>query len=257
MIDTRALGQVVPLLRASGKMTLRSRGVIFAVAASAVQIAAFGLMRDLDFGIRDRNIGFFDFALPGMAVFLVVYQLQDITVALASGYRAKGILTRLAVTPVSPALLITIQSLTYVAVGVTAAALVLAVGKAIGGSVAVTANLLWLVPLIAMAVLTALAIAFAIAGLTSDPQTASNVGQTVTFLLFALTGSVLPVQALPGPLPEIVPYAVPHTSLIEAIRGIALTGADITRYGTQVLVGAAWLVGALVLASLAYRFTDD
>lgn len=251
------LARAVPLFRASGKMMLRSRGVVFAIAASALQIAVFGLMRDLDFGIRDQNIGFFDFALPGMAVFLVIYQLQDITVAVASGYRARGVLTRLAVTPVSPALVITVQSLTYVALGLVAAALVLAVGKAIGGHLALTANLLWLAPLIAMALLTALAMAFAIAGLTPDPQTAANVGQTVTFLLFALTGAILPVEALPGPLAEIVPYAVPHTSLIEAIRGIALTGADITQYGAQVLVGAAWLAVALTIAALAYRFTDE
>lgn len=251
------LAQIVPLFRASGKMMLRSRGVTFAVAAASLQITVFGLMRDLDFGIRGQSIGFFDFALPGMAVFLVIYQLQDITVAVASGYRARGILTRLAVTPVSPALVITVQILTYVALGVVAAALVLAVGKAIGGNLVLTANLLWLAPLIAMAVLTSLAIAFAIAGLTPDPQTASNVGQTVTFLLFALTGAILPVDALPGPLPDIVPYAVPHTSVIEAIRGIALAGTDIGRYGSQVLVGAGWLVGTLTLAALTYRFTDE
>lgn len=249
--------QTLPLFRASGKMMLRSRGVVFAVVAGSLQIAVFGLMRELEFGFGSENIGFFDFALPGMAVFLAIYQLQDIMVAVASNYRARGILKRLAVTPVSPPLVIAVQIATYVGVGVVAAALVLAVGKLIGGELAMTANLLWLVPLIAMAVLTSLAIAFAIAGLTPNPQTASNVGQTITFLLFAFTGSILPVEALPGALPDIVPFAVPHTALIEAIRGIALTGADITRYGPQILVGAGWLAVALIVASIAYRFTDE
>lgn len=249
--------QTLPLFRASGRMMLRSRGVVFAVVAGSLQIGVFGLMRDLEFGFGTESIGFFDFALPGMAVFLAIYQLQDIMVAVASNYRARGILKRLAVTPVSPPLVIAVQIATYVVVGVVAAALVLAVGKLIGGDLAMTANLLWLVPLIGMAVLTSLAIAFAVAGLTPNPQTASNVGQTVTFLLFAFTGAILPVDALPGALPDIVPYAVPHTSLIEAIRGIALTGADITRYGTQVLVGAAWLAVTLTVAARAYRFTDE
>lgn len=251
------LAQTLPLFRASGKMMLRSRGVVFAVAAGSLQIAVFGLMKDLEFGFGSENIGFFDFALPGMAVFLAIYQLQDIMVAVASNYRARGILKRLAVTPVSPPLVIAVQIATYVGVGVVAAALVLAVGKLIGGELAMTANLLWLIPLIGMAVLTSLAMAFAVAGLTPNPQTASNVGQTITFLLFAFTGAILPVDALPGALPDIVPYAVPHTSLIEAIRGIALTGADITRYGTQVLVAAAWLAVTLTVASRAYRFTDE
>jgi ABC-2 type transport system permease protein len=247
----------VPLFRASGKMMLRSRGVAFAVAAGPLQIAVFALMRDLKFGFGSERIGFFDFALPGMAVFLAIYQLQDIMVAVAANYRARGVLRRLAVTPVWPPLVIAVQIATYVGVGVVAAALVLTVGKLLGGDLAMTATLLWLIPLIAMAVLTSLAIAFAIAGLTPNPQTASNVGQTITFLLFALTGAILPVEALPGPLPDIVPYAVPHTALIQAIRGIALTGANITQYGSQVLVGTGWLAAALIVASLAYRFTDE
>lgn len=251
------MAQTLPLFRASGRMMLRSRGVVFAVAAGSLQIAVFGLMRDLDFGFGTQSIGFFDFALPGMAVFLAIYQVQDIMVAVASNYRARGVLKRLAVTPVWPPLVIGVQIATHVVVGVVAAAIVLTVGKLIGGDLALTPNLLWLAPLIGMAVLTSLAMAFAIAGLTPNPQTASNVGQTVTFLLFAFTGAILPVEALPGALPDIVPYAVPHTSLIEAVRGITLTGADITRYGPQVLVGAAWLAVALVVASLAYRFTDE
>lgn len=251
------IAHALPLFRASGKMMLRSRGVVFALAAGSLQIAVFGLMGNLGFAFGTQSIGFFDFALPGIAVFLVIYQLQDITVAVASNYRARGILTRLAVTPVSPPLVVTVQILTYVVLGVVAAALVLTVGKLIGGDLAMTANLLWLAPLIAMAVITALAMAFAVAGLTPNPQTASNVGQTISFLLFAFTGAILPVEALPGPLPDIVPYAVPHTALIEAIRGIALAGKSITAYGEQVLVGTAWLALALTVAVRAYRFTDE
>ncbi len=251
------LTPTVPLFRASGKMMLRSRGVIWAVSAASVQVAVFGVMKDLGFGFGTRSLDFFDFALPGIAVFLVMFQLQDITVAVASNYKARGILRRLAVTPVSPRLVILTQILSYVVLGIGAAAVVLTVGKLMGGNLAMTANLLWLVPLIGMAVLTALAIAFAVAGLSPNPQTASNVGVTISFLLFALTGAILPVQALPGPLPNIVPYAVPQTALIEAIRGVALTGAGITHYGTQVILGAGWLAVALVVAILAYRFTDE
>jgi ABC-2 type transport system permease protein len=231
--------------------------VIFAVVASSLQIAAFALMKDLSFGFGSESVGFFDFALPGMAVFLALYQLQDIMVAVASGYRARGILRRLAVTPVSPPLVIAVQILTYVVLGVTAAALVLIVGKLLGGNLTMSANLLWLAPLIAMTVLTGLATAFTIAGLTPNPQTASNAGQTATFLLFALTGAILPVEALPGALPDIVPYAVPHTALIQAVRGIALTGAPISQYGTQILSGAGWLALTLIVAAFTYRFSDD
>lgn len=251
------INQTMPLFRASWKMMLRSRGVIFAVLAAAVQVVVLGLMRDLGFGFGDQTLNFFDYILPGFAVFLVVYQLQDIMVAVAASYKARGILRRLAVTPVSPQLLVVAQMLSFVVLGVLAAFVILALGKLIGADLVITANLLWLIPLVALVVLTALAIAFIIAGLTPNPQTAANVGATISFLLFGFTGVVLPIEALPGALRDIVPYAVPYTALIRAIRGIVLTGEGITAYGQQVRVGLVWLVVAFTVAGISYRFTDE
>jgi ABC-2 type transport system permease protein len=247
----------LPLFRASWKMMLRSRGVIFAIITASLYIAFFGLIEDLDFGVGTETIRFFDFVLPGFAVFLMVYQIQDITVAVAASYRARGILKRLATTPLSPFKLIAVQALSYVGLGVVASTLVLAIGTLVGGKIALTANLIWLIPLIALVAITSIAMGFAIAGLTPNPQTATNVGSTISFLMFGFSGVMFPIEALPGPLPDVVLYAVPHTALIEAIRGIALAGGSITAYGQQVLIGAGWLALALTIASLAYRFTEE
>jgi ABC-2 type transport system permease protein len=238
-------------------MMLRSRGVIAAIITSTLYVAFFGLIEDLEFGIGAESIGFFDFVLPGFAVFLMVYQIQDITVAMGASFKARGILKRLATTPLSPARFIGVQTLTYVGLGVIASGLVLAVGRLVGGYVAMTTNLLWLVPLVAMVALTSIALAYVIAGLTPNPQTATNVGSTFSFLMFGFAGVMFPVAALPGVLPDIVPYVVPHAAVIEAIRGIVLNGDAITEYGRQVLIGIVWLAVALTIAPLAYRFTDD
>ncbi len=247
----------LPLFRASWKMMLRSRGVIFAIVTASLYIAFFGLIEDLDFGVGAATIRFFDFVLPGFAVFLMVYQIQDITVAVGASFKARGILKRLATTPLSPARFIGVQTLTYVGLGVVASGLVLSIGKLVGGNLAITTNLFWLIPLVAVIAITSIAMGYAIAGLTPNPQTATNVGGTVSFLMFGFSGVMFPTEALPGALPHIVPYAVPHTALIEAIRGIALTGAPITDYIAQILVGAAWLTAAFVVATIAYRFTDE
>ena len=247
----------LPLLRASIRMMLRSRGVIYAMVANPLQVVALGLLAgDLRYGIGDRSVDFYNFVLPGMAA-LTVLSLQDITVAIAASYKARGILRRLAVTPVSPARLIGAQVASYLALGLIAAALALAIGTLMGAHVVISASLLWLIPLQAIVVLTALSIAFAIAGLTPNPQTANLVGGSVALPLFVLTGAFAPVAAMPAPLPDIVPYVVPYTALIEAIRGIALSGASVTAYGPQLAVGIAWLVAIFVVAARAYRFIDE
>lgn len=238
-------------------MMLRSRGVIAAIITSSLYVAFFGLIEDLDFGIGAETVGFFDFVLPGFAVFLMVYQIQDITVAVAASYKARGILRRLATTPLSPARFIGVQTLTYVGLGVVASALVLTIGRLVGGNVAMTANLLWFIPLVALVALTSITLAYTIAGLTPNPQTATNVGSTVSFLMFGFAGVMFPTQALPGVLPDVVPYAVPHTAVIEAIRGITLNGDAITVHGRQILIGVAWLVVAFAAAAFAYRFTEE
>ncbi|MEX0629655.1 MAG: ABC transporter permease [Chloroflexota bacterium] len=247
----------VPLFRASFKMMLRSRGVIFAIVTASLYIAFFGLIEDLEFGIGAQTIPFFDYVLPGFAVFLMVYQIQDITVAVAASFKARGILTRLATTPLSPLRFIAVQALTYVGLGVVSSALVLGIGKLVGGTIVMSINLLWLIPLIAVVAMTSIALGYAIAGLTPNPQTATNVGSTVSFLMFGFAGVMFPIQALPGVLPDVVPFAIPHAALIEVIRGIALTGDPIIAYGPQLLIGAGWLAGTFTLAALSYRFTED
>ncbi|MGH2384904.1 MAG: ABC transporter permease, partial [Candidatus Limnocylindria bacterium] len=239
------------------KMMLRSRGVIFAIVTASLYIAFFGLIEDLEFGIGAQTIGFFDFVLPGFAVFLMVYQIQDITVAVASSFKARGILKRLATTPLSPLRFIAVQALTYVGLGVVASALVLTIGKLVGGTIVMSVNLLWLIPLIAVVAVTSIALGYAIAGLSPNPQTATNVGSTVSFLMFGFAGVMFPIEALPGFLPDVVPFAIPHTALIEVIRGIVLTGDAITGYGPQLLIGGGWLAFAFVVAAISYRFTDD
>lgn len=247
----------VPLFRASWKMMLRSRGVIAAIITSSLYVAFFGLIEDLQFGMGTETIRFFDFVLPGFAVFLMVYQIQDITVAVAASFKARGILKRLATTPLSPARFIGVQTLTYVGLGVVASGLVLAIGRLVGGKVAMTTSLLWFVPLVALIALTSIALAYVIAGLTPNPQTATNVGSTVTFLIFGFAGVFFPTQALPGVLPDIVPYAIPHTAIIEVIRGIVLHGQGISGYGHQIIIGIGWLVAAFAGATVSYRFIED
>ena len=247
----------MPLFRASWKMALRSRGVIAAVITSSLYILILGLIEDLDFGFGTETIGFFNFVLPGLAVFLMVYQIQDITAAIGSSFKARGILKRLATTPLRPLRFIAVQAATYVTLGVIASLLVLAIGALVGGTVAMTWNLLWLVPLSALVAITSIALGYAIARFAPNPQTASNLTSTVSFLIFGFSGVLFPIAALPGALPDIVIYVVPHTALIEIIRGITLEGAGITGYGQQFLIGVGWLTVAFALATLLYRFTEE
>lgn len=248
---------VLPLFRASFTMVLRARGVLYVFVYSPAMMLAFALMGDLDWGIGDQRIDFRDFVIPGMAAFLAAHLFQDIVTAVAASYRSRGVLKRLAVTPVSAPLVVAVQMVTYVLFGALNGFLVLLVGRLVGVDIRLTPNLVWAVLLIGMVVLTALGFAFAIAGFLPNPQSANAVSGALGLPLAFLTGATYPIEALPGAMPDIVPWAVPFTAPIAAIRGIALDGAGITAYGTEVLIGTGWLLVAFVLAATAYRFDRE
>lgn len=243
-------------LGASLKMMFRARGTLFLLAATPLTVLVYGLMRNLGWSLGPRTFSFVDFIVPGMAAFASTHILQDTMVAVAANYRARGVLRRIAVTPVSLVRLIGTQILAYVAFGVLVSILLLLVGTAAGAGVRIVPGLLWVVPLFVVMVATGLAFAFAIAGAVRSPQAANALSMLLGVPLSFLIGVTYPRQALPGPLPEITGW-LPYSSLIEAIRGVALGTAPVGHFGGQIAVGVGWLLVALALAVRLYKFTED
>jgi ABC-2 type transport system permease protein len=248
---------VLPLFRASLTMTVRARGVLYVFVYTPALMLMFALMRDLNWGLGDDRIDFVDFVFPGMAAFLAAHLFQDIVTAVAASYRSRGVLKRLAVTPVSAPLVVAVQMATYVLFGLLNGALVLAVGKLIGVNMTITDNLLWAVLLVGVVVLTALGISFAIAGFMPNPQSANAVSGALGLPIGFFSGATYPIEALPGVLPDLVPWVVPFAAPIKAIRGMILDGTAVTAYGTEVLIGLGWLTVAFVLAATGYRFNRE
>lgn len=248
--------QVATLFGASTKMMLRSRGVVLVMVAIPSYVLVYALL-DVDWRFGQQRIDLFDFVLPGLAAFAAAHVLLDTAVAVGATYKARGVLTRLAVTPVSAPLLIAIQMLTYTVLGVATGALMLLAGALAGAHVEITANLLWLVPVLAIVMFTNMGLAFTIAGLMPNPASANQLSSGLGMPLMFLSGAMLPLDVLPGALPDIARVAVPFAAPIEAMRGIVLDGASITQYGPEVLIGAAWAVAMLVAATAAYRFDQE
>lgn len=247
----------LPLFRASMTMALRARGVLYVFIYTPSMMLLFALMQDLNWGLGDNKIDFIDFVFPGMAAFLAAHLFQDTVTAVAAGYRSRGVLKRLAVTPVSGPLVVAVQMLTYVLFGLLNGVLVLVVGGLIGVNLTITVNAIWAVVLVGIVVLTGLAIAFAVAGFTPNPQSANGLSGALGLPIGFFSGATYPVEALPGALPDIVLWAVPFASPIKAIRGILLDGASITAYGTEVLIGLGWLILAFALAAVGYKFNRE
>jgi ABC-2 type transport system permease protein len=247
-----------PLFRASLKIFYRSVDtVLFWVVSPLLLLGILALVQELSFGFEGSRttLDFFSFSAIGYAAFIAAHFAQDGVVGAASGYRASGVLRRIAVTPIPPSTFIAAQVMARLLAGVTATLAILALGVVLGADISYTANLVWIVPLTAIAVLTGVGFAFAIAGAMETPDAANQLNVGIFTPVFLLNGAQYPLDGLLGGFADVAPYVIPFAAPIEAFRGV-VAGSPITDFGPETLAAIAWLTAAFALASRAYRFVE-
>lgn len=251
--------QLRPLFVASVKMLYRSRDtVLFWVLSPLLLFVIYALVQELSFGFSGSaaTIDFFSFVAIGNVAFIGAHFAQDGTVGAASGYRAGGVLKRIAVTPIAPHTFIAAQILARLALALAATAVMFGLAMAFGAEVAYTANLAWTLPLVAITVLTGVTLGFAIGGWAATPEAANQLNIALFTPVFMLAGIMYPLAGLPEAVRDAVVYLIPFAAVVEAFRG-AIDGQPIGNYARQILIALGWLALAFALATRLYSFTDE
>ncbi|MEV6693526.1 ABC transporter permease [Micromonospora sp. NPDC051196] len=189
------------------------------------------------------------FVLP-LVVTMVVAMIGIINMpSFLAYYRRSGILRRLAVTPVSPALVLAAQAIVSVVqtiVGITVAAGValLAFGARPPADVAVALGM------VALTMAAMYAIGMLVAAVAPTPNSAVAIGLVAFFLLGALGGMFGGRDALPDPLAELggwLPFGAAVEAISSASTGSAIDAAHLLGLGATVLVGT-------LVAGLLFRW---
>jgi ABC-2 type transport system permease protein len=247
-----------PLFVASLKMFYRSADtMLFWVVSPLLLFGIYALVQDLDFGVGQgaSDVDFFSFVAIGNAAFIGAHFAQDGTVGAASGYRAQGVLKRIAVTPLAPSVFIAAQILARLLAALAATVVMLGLAEAFGADVAYTANLVWIAPLVAIAVLTGVSFGFAIAGATKSPEAANQLNIGLFTPVFMLAGIMYPLDGLSETVRDAVVYLIPFAAPVEAVRGV-VDGQPIAEFLRQSAIALLWLGVAFALAVRGYRFVE-
>ncbi|MEV1065848.1 ABC transporter permease [Streptomyces sp. NPDC050263] len=149
---------------------------------------------------------------------LIVGGLQSMPQTL-TGYRERGILRRLAATPVRPSALLRAQMLVYGAASLASALLVLAVGR-LGFDVRLPKQSVGYALALLLAVTVALALGSVVSALSRTTKIAGAIGSAVFFPSMFCAGVWLPVQAMPDVLARIVGYT-PFGAAAQALNQAA------------------------------------
>lgn len=185
--------------------------------------------------------GAVDLLVPGyVALILATVGFTQLPGVLAT-YRERGILRRLATTPVAPAKVLGAQLVVHLAAGTIGVALLLAAATAfydlsLPRTVA-AAVLVYLAGALAL-----YALGFVLAALAPNARTASAVGFVVYFPMIFLCGAVIPRQNLSASMQrigEVLPLAPVVTALQDAWAGARISVAALATLAAMVVVASA------------------
>jgi ABC-2 type transport system permease protein len=179
--------------------------------------------------------------VPGYIAMIAAIGGMGTLPGIVASYRERKVLKRLAITPISPVVLLGAQSVAQVAMGLAGSALLVVASIAVFG-VEAPRN----VPLLAAAFLLCSAMAcslgFVIAAVVRNTRGATLIGMLVMFPMIFLAGAAVPRQALPESLRRIGDF-LPLTPGVEALGD--------SWSGTAAVFPMAILAGIIVAATAA------
>ncbi len=195
------------VLKAELRLFLREPFSLFwIVAFPTILLAILGLIpsfREPDPGLGGARV--IDLYVPvNVLLAMIMAGIQALPPVL-SGYRERGILRRMSATPVRPAALLAAQIVLHFAAAVVSALLVIAVGLLAFG-VALPGQVPGYLLALLLGALGALALGAAVTAVTPNAKATTVVGTIVFFPAMFLAGLWVPVQAMPGPLRNVVEY---------------------------------------------------
>lgn len=225
--------------------------VAFSIGLPVALLLVFGLPADsrepsADYG-GERAI---DTVLPSMAFVLSFGMLAFFTLPFnLASYRERGILRRLATTPVRPSLLLVAQLAVNLAIAAVAGLLVLAIGP-LALDMALPENPAGLLLALALGAASLFGVGLMLAALVPRTRRIQAIGPLIFFPSLFLAGLWLPKEDMPAILAtvgDLTPLSAFRETLQDAWIGDALDPL-------LLLVMVVWALGSALVAARTFRW---
>jgi ABC-2 type transport system permease protein len=230
------------------RLFLREKGATLAVFALPLALVlGFGLIPGFNKpqkGLSDQ-IGTEYIASIGVAIVLVSLGLNGVPMVIAQ-YRERGILRRLAVTPVRPLTLLIAKLTVWAAAAVLSVALVIAVVR-LAFHVPVPVATGWFIVSLLLGIAALFAVGMLVAAVAPNARTATGVGMVLFFPNMFFAGIYFPTEEMSPTLRQIGNFT-PLGAAVHALRD-SWMGLDPRLEYLGIM--AAW---ALVAGAVAARF---
>ncbi len=179
---------------------------------------------------------------PGMAGMMIMWANLAVGATLIA-WRERGVLKRLAVTPLRPLTLLLTQIGARLAFSPLQVATLLVIARTVFGVQVV----------VIVATLAILAFGLVIGAFVPKSEGAQSISTLVAFPMMFLGGSYFDTTAAPDFLQPLV-RAMPLTHINEALRQVMIYGATLRDVQGQLAILLAWLVASLLVATRFFRW---
>jgi ABC-2 type transport system permease protein len=238
------------LARAEAKLFLRSpASVVWTGLMPVVALVVLSLVPATRHATKVlHGLSYLDVYLPILMVFSLCMSAVNLQPPVLATYREKGILRRLATTPVPPSRLLGAQALIYLGIGLAIDIVLLVVAVAFG--VAVPAQLGGLALSLLLVAAATLGIGMLIAAASPSGRVANAVSMMTFFPLMFFGGLWLPRAQMPSTLRTISDF----TPLGAGVRAMQASIAGHWPSGLALVVMAAYAAACGALATRLFRW---
>lgn len=204
------------------------------------------------FGTVFGGPGYIEFLVAGLVGMNLMATSLFAVGTMLVGYRERGILRRLRVTPLTPGTFIAAQVLNRYVLGLIQAGFLLSLGRWWFGT-SPRGSLAALFVVITLGLLSFMALGFAIASLVRHQATANGIANVIFIPALFLGGAYFPADTFP-PMLRAVGSALPLAPFLAAFRDVYGVGRALADVSWPLLAVGAWGAVGAVLSVRFFRW---
>lgn len=196
---------------------------------------------------------YIDFLVPGLIGFSILISPMFSLVNISSEYKRTKLFKQLSLTPISKMEWLASKVLFYILLSAASFLLMVVVGV-----VAFNANIvlsLWLIPFLVLGPTFFASLGMLVGTVSRNTETASVVGNVVTFPMMFLSGTFFPISLMPTYL-QYVAHVLPLFYIIDGLNGIMIY-SNYVQTVIDLAVVAVITIVAFVAAAKVFKWRED
>ena len=203
--------------------------------------------------VTSQAYKYVDFLIPGLIGFSILISPMFSLVNISSEYKKIKLFKQLSLTPLTKIEWLASKVLWYILLSALSFLLMVAVGVlAFGAHVTLT---LWLIPFLVLGPMLFSSLGMLVGTVTKSTETASLVGQVITFPMMFLAGTFFPISLMPMYLQSFA-HVLPLFYIIEGLNAVMIYG----NYGQVVIdlvVVAIITIIVFIAAAKLFKWRED